>query len=238
MGAVEYSNGNADGVPATIACLVYRTTRRVQRWTAGLKKSVKASENRHYASDRYSQLEGANLSAGYLKCLGHLVQNTACESENMELNDPTNSAYLDQTLMGVLVGPDGRTAIGYCDFMLKWEAPASNKEANGLALVVELFEAWIAPDFRERGCGTSLASCVSRAVHDSMGLVEAAAVWGRKKTAKYELTFEGDVVSQAGEQFLVTCLNRFEQDHGCLLEEEADYKPRLRPSSILYAANW
>jgi hypothetical protein len=227
---IEQVRNDFCGETPHTAFLVNRVTPRVTRWATELIAGLKASGPNDKKSNRYSQLNGCNFSASDLKALGVVARSNASEVEDIKLNDPENVAYQDRALMAVLVGPNGLAAIGYCMFVIRWVAPAYGK---GLEMVVELCEVWIKPEYRKMGLSESLAMCVSRAVHDSLKQIEAVTVWGRVKSTKYDLTFLGDVLSDAGEQFLLTCLNRFEHDADLYRMNDESYAPRLKPSSVM-----
>lgn len=122
-------------------------------------------------------------------------------------------------LMAVVIDRPGGTAVGFVSFDLKWTV---GWERNGSMVDFEVQpdQAWIAPEFRGRRWGDSLAYAVSLSACRHLEQLDRSSRWGRGRAAGVAVTVCAEVYSSSGESFLRQCAGH--------LGVELDFRASMR----------
>ena len=111
------------------------------------------------------------------------------------------------TLIAVLLDRPGGAAVGFVSFALDWRVGPDGDDAE---LEIEPDQVWIAPKFRQRGWGGSLAYTVASAARLQLDQLDACTKWGEAEPTPLTVILGAEIYSSSGERFLRQCAEHLE----------------------------
>ena len=111
------------------------------------------------------------------------------------------------TMIAVLLDRPGGAAVGFVSFALDWRVGPDGEDAE---LEIEPDQVWIAPEFRQRGWGCSLAYTVASAARMQLDQLDASTKWGGTESTPLEVLLGAEIYSTSGERFLRQCYEHLE----------------------------
>jgi len=115
------------------------------------------------------------------------------------------------TLIAVLLDRPGGAAVGFVSFALDWRVGPDGDDAE---LEIEPDQVWIAPKFRQRGWGGSLAYTVASAARLQLDQLDASTKWRGGEPTPVNVIMGAEIYSTSGERFLRQCVEHAEIEFG------------------------
>ena len=210
--------------------LVTRSCGQLRTWARDLR-ALHALDRTHETDVEISALSLSPLLARKLPLVGRAeLERIGDVGLTVKTARATKWACCSVTMVAVLLDRPGGAAVGFVSFALDWRVGPDGEDAE---LEIEPDQVWIAPEFRNRGWGCSLAYTVASAARMQLDLVDASTKWRNTGSTPLDVLLGAEIYSTSGERFLRQCMEHLEIELDMRIKAthlkvaRMDYEPRL-----------
>lgn len=190
-----------------IVHLVTRSCGQLRVWARDLR-ALHALDRTHETDAEISPLSLKPLLAKSLPLVGREeLERIGEQGLTVKTVQATVWACCSVTLVAVLLDRPGGAAVGFVSFALEWRVGPDGDDAE---LEIEPDQVWIAPEFRNRGWGCSLAYTVASAARMQLDQVDASTNWRYTGSTPLDVLLGAEIYSTSGERFLRQCYEHLE----------------------------